>query len=320
MPLTAKARDPVLLQQDRIVAAATRDMEALIHAVSHELCVPVRHIDGFVAMFRNRAADRLDPEGRQCLDKISAACANMARMVDDLLVYARNTSGELKKTPVVLTPMVREVMDELAHVLLNRPTPGERAAGLFVWQLIAYGLFASAQKDLDYNAISYAVMDRHDYHDKSCNVNVDSIEVFFDATDPMLVAFIDELLAFEIRQETEGEAFVGYISLRFTAQTRALIGMERWPLTCAIEIAGLKDVTGVTELIDFAIALSRDRNFSGILHWGQRNESNVADIKHRFGDGADGGGLVALRAGLSRIPEGGRLNGFSSAVTRSQGV
>lgn len=120
MPLTAKARDPVLLQQDRIVAAATRDMEALIHAVSHELCVPVRHIDGFVAMFRNRAADRLDPEGRQCLDKISAACANMARMVDDLLVYARNTSGELKKTPVVLTPMVREVMDELVPLIMDR--------------------------------------------------------------------------------------------------------------------------------------------------------------------------------------------------------
>jgi light-regulated signal transduction histidine kinase (bacteriophytochrome) len=120
VPQAAMAREALLVQQDRIVAAATRDMEALIHAVSHELCVPVRHIDGFVAMFRNRAAGGLDAESRQCLDKISAACANMARMVDDLLMYARNTGGELKKSPVVLTPMIREVMDELAPVILDR--------------------------------------------------------------------------------------------------------------------------------------------------------------------------------------------------------
>jgi len=120
VPLTATTRDSALGHQDRIAAAATRDIEALIHAVSHELCVPVRHIDGFVAMFRNRAAGRLDAESRQCLDKISAACANMARMVDDLLIYARNTSGELKKSQVVLTPMIREVMDELAPLVRDR--------------------------------------------------------------------------------------------------------------------------------------------------------------------------------------------------------
>lgn len=114
------AHDPVLVQQSRIVAAATRDMEALIHAVSHELCVPVRHIDGFVAMFRNRTAGGLNEENRQCLDKISAACANMVRMVEDLLIYARNTGGGLKKSPVVLTPMIREVINELAPLVLNR--------------------------------------------------------------------------------------------------------------------------------------------------------------------------------------------------------
>ncbi len=120
MPQAATAGGAVLVQQDRIVAAANRDMEALIYSVSHELCVPARHIDGFVAMFRNRATAGLDAESRQCLDKISAACANMARMVDDLLIYARNTSGELKQSPVVLQPMIGEVIDELAPLILDR--------------------------------------------------------------------------------------------------------------------------------------------------------------------------------------------------------
>jgi hypothetical protein len=213
-----------------------------------------------------------------------------------------------------------EVMNELIEVLLNRPLPGERAAGLFVWHMIAYGIFKGAQGDLDYNAISYAVMDRHDYTDRSCNANADSIEVFFDATDPMLIAFVDEVLEFEVRQELEGRAFVGYLSLRFTTSTRALIGMQRWDLTCAVEIAGLKDVDGVTELIDFAIMLSRDPNFSGILHWGQRNPSTAADIEHRFGAGSARNDLAVWRRKLSSITDGGRLDGFSSAFTRGTGL
>lgn len=214
-------------------------------------------------------------------------------------------------------PRLGEVMGELAERLLNRPLPGERAAGLFAWQLIAYAAFSDAQQDLDYNAISYAVMDRHDYHDESCNVNADAIEVFFDATDPMLVAFVDAVLAYEIRQETRGKTFVGYLSLRFTAETRASLGPERWPHTCVVEIAGLKDVDGVTELIDYAIALSRDPNFGGILHWGQRNPSNAADIAFRFGAGGD---LAIWRAELSWITEDGRLDAFSSAFTRQTGL
>jgi len=44
-------------------------------------------------------------------------------------------------------------------------------------------------------------------------------------------------------------------------------------------------VDGVTVLIVSAIMLSRDPNFSGILHWDQRNPSNAAAIERRFGAG-----------------------------------
>src|SRR5439155_19777213 len=110
--------------------------------------------------------------------------------------------------------------------LLNRADPREREAGLFVWQMIVFATFSDQQKDADFEAISYAVMDGHDYFDKSCNVNVDSIEVFFDATDPMLIAYVDALVEYEKGQEVApvAKAFVGYISMRFTGPTRAVIG------------------------------------------------------------------------------------------------
>jgi hypothetical protein len=218
-----------------------------------------------------------------------------------------------------------QAMNDLRDKVLNGGggNPAERLARVFAWQTIAFGIFKFIQDDINFEAISYAVMDGHNYRDKSCNVNVDSIEVFFDATHPMLIAFVDALLVFEARQEfLEGKAFVGYIALRFTSKTRALIGMEKYPLTCAVEVSGLKDVTGTKELIDYAISLSRNRNFRGILHWGQRNESTITDIQDRFGDDPIGqsGSLRIWRNTLSRITGNGRLNGFSSKFTRRVGL
>lgn len=216
-----------------------------------------------------------------------------------------------------------ETLDGLRHVLLDRSDPAERAAGVFVWQCIAYKLFESQQSDLDYDAISYAVMDGHNYLDRSCNANVDSVEVFFDMADPTLVtAFVDALIAFEARQEFGGKAFVGYASLRFTGATRALVGPERAPLTCVVEIAGLKDVRGSAQMVAFAESLARNRNFNGILHWGQRNNSTASDIEHRFGDSVDapGGALGRWRSALGSVTDNGRLDGCSSAFTRRTGL
>jgi len=174
-------------------------------------------------------------------------------------------------------------------------------------------------------------MDGHDYRDRSCNFNVDSIEVFFDVTDPMLVAFVDALLAFEVAQEVgSGRAFVGYASLRFMQPTAALVGMQRRArpnappvqIVCAIEVAGLRDIAGTTELIDFALTLANDPNFQGVLHWGQRHTADRAITERLFGDSdaQPGGDLGRWRRALARITENGRLDGFSSAFSRRAGL
>jgi hypothetical protein len=220
------------------------------------------------------------------------------------------------------TPHLGNALNDLQNGLLNRSDPDEQRAGVLIWQMIAFKIFSGQQGDLDYDAISYAIMDRHDYFDASCNVNVDSIEVFFDATDPMLIAFVDALLAFEVAQETMGRAFVGYASLRFTSRTSALLGEERFARTCVVEVAGLKDVAGVTPLIDFAVGLALDPNFNAVLHWGQRNDADRADIQRSFGDTFTNrsGPLHVWREALASLTDNGRLDGFSSAFTRATGL
>lgn len=246
---------------------------------------------------------------------IVGGTAGLLSLAIPLLAIVTLLSGLLAALAAGGGHRMGQVFNQIKDACLGSGDPEQRQAGLFVWQLIAFKAFTSQQGPMDHRAISYAVMDTHDYLDQSCNVNVDSIEVFFEASDPMLVVFVDALIAFEVRQEYEGRAFLGYASLRFTGQGSALLAPQRWQATAVVEVAGLRDVGGVTELVDFAITLSRDRNFSGILHWGQRNESDVGDIEWRFNRNGDldrwRGALRALSADADT---------FSSRFTRQTGL
>ncbi|MEP7143661.1 MAG: hypothetical protein ABI707_12355 [Ferruginibacter sp.] len=212
------------------------------------------------------------------------------------------------------------LLNSVADILLSDPKG--RAAGIFVWQCISYLAFQDQQGNVDFEAISYAVMDRFSYLDKSEQVNVDSIEVFFDANDTKVIAFVDSLLLFEIAQELSGKVFIGYISLRFTTFTRALIGMQRFTRTVAVEVSGLADAGGSRPLIDFALRLAANPNFGGIVHWGQRNNQTMDMVQSRFGDSLSfpAGNLHTWRRQLSGITDNGRLNGFSSNFTRTLGL
>ena len=215
-------------------------------------------------------------------------------------------------------------MENVKNTLLDPPIadPFAKAAGLFVWQLIAFKLFKLMQGDRDVGAISYAVMDGKNYLDRSCEVNVDSIEVFFDATDDRLLTFVDALIAYERMQEFNGKAFFGYASLRFMGPTWALIGMQKHSLTCAVEVAGLQDVSGGQELIEYACQLALNPNIGARLHWGQHNHSTFDDVERLYGDDLRprSSPLGRWRSSLARLTDNGRLDRFSNDFSRQTGL
>lgn len=219
-------------------------------------------------------------------------------------------------------PRLGNALNLVRESLLNRTDPLERAAGILIWQAISYELFRSQQGNQIYDAISYAVMDGHNYRDRSCNVNVRSVEVFFDATDEILPVYIDQLIRFETLQEFQGRAFVGYVSLRFVSESRGLIAPARWPLTCVVEVAGLADVMGSTELVDYAEQLALDPNINGLLHWGQQHNGTARHVQRWFGDSSitPSGRLGRWRRALAEVTANGRLDGFSSRFTRQTGL
>ncbi len=98
-----------------------------------------------------------------------------------------------------------------------------------------------------------------------------------DATAPALVSFIDYVLDQVRALADDGNAFGGYISMRFMYSSPEYLAMQRWPSTCCIEIAGLSRVDGTDPLMVRLEEESRARNI--VLHWGQRNNRLQADIE-----------------------------------------
>jgi hypothetical protein len=192
---------------------------------------------------------------------------------------------------------------------------------VMVLRMIFLKLFESQQSNRDYAAIGYAVMDGHDYLDRSCFSNAESIEIFFDASRPdVYCAFVDAALAFEAAQQERAMRFtVGYISLRYMRGSRALIAPAQFTETVAIEISGIRDAAGSVPFIMNAVKLARNPMFAGCFHWGQFNPLTRPEVEKLYG-AAPALRLSRWRDALRKLTRDGALDGFSSKFTRRAGL
>ncbi len=109
-----------VLKRTAALEAANQELERLSYSVSHDLRAPLRHVDGFADLLRERTAELLDEQSRHYLESISQAAGWMGSLVDDLLTYLRFRRAEVVRTYVDLGAMAREVMVELVHEAAGR--------------------------------------------------------------------------------------------------------------------------------------------------------------------------------------------------------
>ncbi len=89
--------------------ATAQELEAFSYSASHDLRAPLRTIDGFCQALMEDHGDALPAEALAHVERVRAATADMGVLIDKLLVLSRATSGELRRQPVDLSALAREV-------------------------------------------------------------------------------------------------------------------------------------------------------------------------------------------------------------------
>ena len=95
------------------LTAANQELEAFTYSVAHDLRAPLRHIDAFSRILSEDFSASLPPEARRYLETIRNGSRNMSQLVDDLLNLARVGRQELRRKPIPLGGLVKEVVADL---------------------------------------------------------------------------------------------------------------------------------------------------------------------------------------------------------------
>jgi hypothetical protein len=108
-----------------------------------------------------------------------------------------------------------------------------------------------------------------------------AVELFFDATGSAHIDFVnDDLLPTLDALRRQDGPVLGYVSLRFTRRSAALLAMQQWDRTCAIEVALLRGVNGNTAVLRQLERAAVLRG--GTVHWGQGNTLTAADVRGMY--------------------------------------
>jgi light-regulated signal transduction histidine kinase (bacteriophytochrome) len=97
------------------LAVANRRLRSFSYSVSHDLRAPLRAIAGFGAELAQSSRDRLSPEERRDLDRILGAARRMEQLIEGMLVLGRVVESEMRRVPVDLTALAREIAGELSE-------------------------------------------------------------------------------------------------------------------------------------------------------------------------------------------------------------
>jgi PAS domain S-box-containing protein len=111
---------------------SNEELEAFSYSVAHDLRAPLRSIIGYSTTLADELGTALTADRRQWLDAIAESTRRMARIIEDLLDLSRVTRREIRREPVDVSALVRDLCGELAREEPERVVEVDVEDGLVV--------------------------------------------------------------------------------------------------------------------------------------------------------------------------------------------
>jgi PAS domain S-box-containing protein len=113
-----RERTTLLERRTAELLSVSTELEAFSHSVSHDLRAPVRSVQGFARIVRDRYGATLPVDGRYYLDRIEAGAVRMGQLVDALLRLSRIQRQPMSVGRVDMTALVHRCW---THLMQRRP-------------------------------------------------------------------------------------------------------------------------------------------------------------------------------------------------------
>lgn len=117
----------------RELTHANEELESFAYSVSHDLRAPLRSIEGFSRLLRERYGEALDETGRAYLDRVRNASSRMDDLIDAILKVSRIGRSELKPRTTDLSRFAEEIVAELREQDPVRQVDIRIEPGLLAW-------------------------------------------------------------------------------------------------------------------------------------------------------------------------------------------
>ncbi len=114
-------------QRTQELVFAIQELEAFGYSVAHDLRRPLRAIDGFSAILVQMCDERFSAREKSYFARIRRACQRMEQLIDALLTLTRLSNQDLRREPVNLRLLAREVIEELRRAEPSRAVTLEMA-------------------------------------------------------------------------------------------------------------------------------------------------------------------------------------------------
>jgi C4-dicarboxylate-specific signal transduction histidine kinase len=110
-----KRAEMALKEKTQQLEDANKELESFSYSVSHDLCAPLRAIEGFSRMILRKHADKFDEDARSKFNVIIDNTRMMSQLIEDLLVFSHLGKASLTMVMLDMEELIETIWQEVVN-------------------------------------------------------------------------------------------------------------------------------------------------------------------------------------------------------------